>query len=532
MAINSIWNTDRQFQELPEEENEAPARPADREAEAGLQDLERSLAQADELEDFETHDNADLVYREYDPLMVSNLSDHYQRFDRFGQSSWKTGRPTTLMSWLHCISCVAQTNFLAGTFVGSILALVVYLDVNLADICYSYREDTAKIPVSINRIKTVSDMISGMVVQSWHFVTLFFVFGWPLIREVNILSWNILAALLEGIYKLISGIYLIRSEDWSMYPSYGIFIILTFFNSIAVAKHFQRSYRGAKLLVLKLAGQFLVGIPTAFIFIVWINPMYKSMGVLEKVVFASFVPIIVAIPKMLARKSVLSISRINHPGSSVYLLSAMYTSMSFLYRFLQVQIDSIGPFLILSVVFCIESTIERVSLPYLDLLQSNIFRNSQGIAEFMTPRRKRLMADIYLLNMIMEPVAIIVSCTSMATLMYLYGHSTQGETYNFVFLFKVALTRILSAIAIEFFFNIISTKVETFYFNMPVNRVWRQKRKWLVLTALVNAIIAILCFSKVFYQALSSQDMFDGTIICSGPFQRPSIKMANITELV
>ncbi len=521
MVINHPeWEAGNNIQEAENKEMENPVNQENEEAR--YKALERSLAEVDQFEDFEKHDNTDLIYRQYDPIFLSSL-DHYERFDLLGHSSWKTGRPSQWKSWLSTLNCVFQTTVVSGTLVGLVLGLVVYFDVNLADLCYSYRK-RKDVPMYIERIKTVSGMVSGIIVQLWNLLICFLVFNWSVVKNANILSWNILAASIEGIYRLIIGIFAMTAADWSMYPSYAIFIFTNFFNSIKIAKHFRGQTRQVSKLVIKLSSQFLIGIPVAFFFIEWVNPLYKFLSPSKQVVLASFVPLIVIIPKMAVRKLVLSISFVNHPGTSVYLIIAMYTSLSLLYRMLQIQLGSLRLYLIVSVIFSIQGIIERISLPYIDYINHRLFSNEQTRTEFMTPRRKRLMADLYLLCMITEPVAIIVSCTSMAALQFLYGLDDNGRLYDIKKLARIATVRIVTAMAIEFAFNVISTKIETYHFNMPVIRVWIRKRRWLVFTLLLNAILTILCFSKVFYSALSSKDMFDGLLVCSGPFQKPYFK--------
>lgn len=517
----------REFAEISEKEEETIDRRLD---EDDNRELERSLSSVDELEDFEKHDSNDLVYREYEPLMLPDLSQ-YQRFDRLGEFSWKTGRPKHWRSLLDSIVCVLQTSFVAGVILGLMLTIVIYLDINLADICYSYREDWRKIPGYIRKIRMMSSMVASATIQSWHFLTLLLVFGWSTIKKTNILSWNILASLTDGVYKIFIAIFVNSFAAWHIYPSYALFATITMFNSIKVATHLNSQVHSVTRLAFQLMAQFIIGIPVALVFMLWINPMYKGMESVGKVVFASFVPLITALPKMFVRKSAQYMYKLNHPGRSVYLLTAMYTAISLLYRMLQIQVNEFAGYIILSIIFGILCTLERATLPYLDFLQHRFFGGKKKtMTEFMTPKRNRLMSDLTLLNMVTEPASIIVSCAAMALFQYYYAHDTDGNVYDGMFLLKVALTRVSAALAVEIFFNVISLKVESYYFNMPVMRVWRLKRCWILFTLLLNGMIAIMCFSHVFYDAISTPDVFDGTLICSPPFQRPYIKMQNLTK--
>lgn len=488
-------------------------------------ELEVSLSSIDELEDFETFDIDDLIYREYEPVILPD-SAHYERFDRLGHHTWKTGRPGHLRSFLQSALCTLQTTLISGSVIGVFLTIVVYLDANLADLCYSYSKSLQTIPEYIQHIRIVSDMVSSVVTQFWHLITLIVVFGCSLIRNSHIISWNILAGLMAGIYKLIYGLFMSRIVFWRSFPSYAIFIFVATFNSFKVSKTLKEAgFMTSPYLVLQLTIQFIIGIPIIFIFTAWINPSYKGMTDIQKVAFASFVPIIIAIPKMILRKSVEYLKKVNHPGTTVYLLMAFYTSTSLLLRTLQVQLYTLQGYIILSIIYGAFSTVERAVLPYVDFLQHRFFKGKRrNLTEFMTPRHNRLMSDLTLTTMITEPSMIIVAGTGMAILQFYYGHSKTGTVYDINALCKVVSIRIVLALLVEIVFNTISLKVESYYFNMPVMKTWKLKKLWFIISLLLNSTIAIMCFSHVIYDAMSTDDFFDGKFVCSSPFQRPIIK--------
>ena len=492
----------------------------------GRRELEESLSSIDELEDFETFGSNDLIYREYDPILLQD-SSHYERFDRLGQNTWKTGRPNHIRSLYESALCTLQTTLISGCIIGIILTVVVYLDANLADLCYSYSNALGTIPSYIDRIRIISDMVSAIITQFWHFVSLIFVFGFSLVRKSQIISWNILAGLVAGIYKLIYGLFMTKVVFWKSFPLYAIFILVATFNSFKIA-HILRETAliPSPYLVLQLVVQFLIGTPVIFIFTAWINPVYKDMSDVEKVAFASFVPLIIAIPKMVLRKSVEYLRKVNHPGTTVYLLMAFYTSASLLQRTLQIQIFSLEGYATLSVIYGALSTIERAVLPYVDFLQHKFFRGKKrNLTEFMTPRHNRLMSDLTLTTMITESSMIFVAGTAMAILQFYYGHDKEGNIYKLSTLCIIASKRISIAILVEVIFNTFSLKVESYYFNMPVMRVWKLKKLWFIVSLLINSIIAIMCFSHIVYNAMSTKDFFDGKLICSSPFSRPIIRV-------
>ena len=494
----------------------------------GRHELESSLSSIDELVDFETFEPNDLVYREYDPVILAD-STHYERFDRLGQYTWKTGRPSHKQSLLQSLVCTLQTTLIAGCLIGIVLTVVVCLDVNLSDLCYGYSNALSSIPSYVKKIRMVSDMTASITTQFWHLITMIFVFGFPLVKESRIISWNILAGLMAGIYKLLYGLFMDKVVFWRSFPSYAIFIFVATFNSLSISNTLKHAgIDHSSNLVLKLVSQFVIGLPVIFVFTSWVNPPYKSMNDLQKVVFASFIPLIIAIPKMILRKSTECLGKVNHPGTTFFLLMAFYTSVSLFLRTLQVQVYDTIPYFLLSVLYGALSAVERAVLPYIDFLQHKLLKGKKRtLTEFMTPRHNRLMSDLTLTSMIIEPSMIFVSCTAMAMLQFYYGHGKDGSVNDLTFLCIEASKRISIALAVEIIVNVISLTVESYSFNMPVMKVWRLKKTRILFTLLVNAIVAVLCFSHVIYNALSTNDFFDGKIICSPPFSRPVIKMNN-----
>eukprot|EP00795_Rhopilema_esculentum_P001253 gene1253-15633_t len=373
----------RDFVDIPDEEEVRS--PEQQEEDERRRQLEGSMSSIDQLEDFETYNIEDLIYREYEPVVLLD-SSNYERFDRLGRFTWKTGRPSHWISFLHSLRCVFETTVVSGILIGLLLTLV-------------------------------------------------------------------------------------------------------------------------------LMAQFVIGLPVAIVFMLWINPAFKNMGEIEKIAFASFVPILIVIPKMIVRKTVESLGKVNHPGTSIYLLTAMYTGISLLYRTLQVQVDEIVGYAFLSIIFGILCTLERATVPYLDFLLHKFLNGKiQSMTEFMTPRRNRLMSDLTLINMITEPAMIIISCATMAVLQYLYDADQNGIRSDLNVLCKTATKRIAAAMAIEVFFNVLSLKIESYYFNMAVMRVWKKKRIWILFTLTLSAVISIMCFSHVIYEAMRPNSLVNGTL--------------------
>ena len=102
---------------------------------------------------------------------------------------------------------------------------------------------------------------------------------------------------------------------------------------------------------------------------------------------------------------------------------------------------------------------------------------------FRTPRRERLMADIFIISMLYESTAIV--CVN--GLLYVY---------RFIYLQNISLLKLLQEfavytsvpLAIEWFFTGISLAIETRFQNIAVMAVWRKRWKRHILVAITNLV--------------------------------------------
>ena len=102
---------------------------------------------------------------------------------------------------------------------------------------------------------------------------------------------------------------------------------------------------------------------------------------------------------------------------------------------------------------------------------------------FRTPRRERLMADIFIISMLYESTAI--ACVN--GLLYVY---------RFIYLQNNSLLKLLQEfavytsvpLAIEWFFTGISLAIETRFQNIAVMAVWRKRWKRHILVAITNLV--------------------------------------------
>ena len=166
-------------------------------------------------------------------------------------------------------------------------------------------------------------------------------------------------------------------------------------------------------------------------------------------------------------------SEIIEPGRSfalVYYIRAVFIT---LYRIMQADFGNIWLFVGLSLVSSLAGFLRTATTRIRTKVWARIIKllNRTCCSRLHhlpgdTPRHRRLKADIEIQNAFFENISIIWSQSYIV----LYG------TINFQLsdwsLVKTSLTRIAIGLGIEFVFNILSTFVRIYWYDIPVARVW------------------------------------------------------------
>ena len=493
-----------------------------------LTDAERQiplLNQRDGIADFEKHNPSDTIHCEYETSPAPPSADSIQDDSQIStQHDWKRNRPPCCISWFKSFTCSFYTTMIGGVSLGIIATSVMWLDLNLAETCFNYNDRWYEMPIKVRRIRLTTQVFEGIIVQLWSLTCILAIFGWPLVKELNLLNWNMLVAFMDGMYRLFLDVYGQYNTKWMSYPLNLMFAILTLFNGYRVARYHSSNMKQSISLAIRLGGQFYMCAPIAWIINYCVIPYYKTLPEDRKAILASFIPAALIVPKALERVFAGGIKRINHPGTSVILLVPMYTASAIIFRVLQARLEGFSLYFILRIVHGLESTVDKLTLPFRDYLYHKCCKErAQNAKQYRTPRVNRLHADLALLSMIVESGSIFLSCAIVEILRYYYGRDNFGNRYEGLALFKSFIWRVSVGIIIEWIFNVLTIKIQTFYYNIPVVKVWKFRWRWIMSMIVLNTIIAILWFPEMLYSpVISRDDLVDPKMSqkCVLPFQR------------
>ncbi|XP_067044642.1 uncharacterized protein [Acropora muricata] len=314
----------------------------------------------------------------------------------------------------------------------------------------------------------------GYVVQLWSFFVMLFLFGWPLIKELNLLVLNLVCALVDTCYHLYLQVYDIYKTSWMSFPLNGIFVLILLMNGLLIGRKIarsnenRRSGRMSKILQVfaMLLAQFAFGIPITFVLVIVLIPLLDSVSETNRAVIAGSLPLVTAMPKVIVR---LAAQRIDflHPGDSHVLLWVCDSFSRHASR-----IDNLKLFILLSLAHGAIDLLERLTIVIRDYLWYFIYKKLKqcgvktalNAARFRTPRSMRLVADVSIQMILGESTSLIavVGCIQLYKFMYCDGSLQSALNQFFI--------RVSIALSIDFVFNSFSLWLQMSYLRtVPPN---------------------------------------------------------------
>ena len=430
----------------------------------------------DPLEEFKKFNSNDTIFQEYDPPAQDD-----------GKMAWKKSRPAgwwkSLWKAMKYVFCI---QILGGLALGSLAILILVLDFNFVDLCYNrqFKGNWPSFPRNIQAIIVSAETAEAYVIQMWTFLLIITMFGWKLVKKLNLLILNLLGAFFDTCYRLYLQVFDIYGKSWMSFPLNGLFFIILVSNSIIVGREIAKNSETERSRKLKktikvsaiLAAQLAFGIPIAFILVYVLIPLYHKQNETYRAVIAGALPLVTAIPKVIVR---LAAQRINfiHPGESHILLSVLYVASAIVFRVMQAELTSLQLFIVLSFAHGAVDLLERLTIVVRDYLWYYVYKKLKrdermlSAEKFRTPRSMRFIANMSIQMILGESTACIAAVGFIQLYSFMYNNITPSFADMTQFFIRVTI-----AISIDFVFNSFSFWIQMSYLNFAVVRVW--KRRW------------------------------------------------------
>ena len=446
-----------------------------------------SDTQRDPLFDFGLrYDGDDLIYEEFIP----NENDH----DRL---AWRLSRPSAYSWFWECIKATFYITVLSGLFIGAATVLLMFIDINTADVCSTLKWN--EIPVNVQHVILVAQSTTSWITQWLPFLTMYCIFGWSLIRDLYLISWTICAAFIDTMYRLCLQIYNLYDVKWKAYALNVVFVLTMIINSYKIANHFYHQMSRKVIVTFQLGSQYMLGAVTMFGVIYLLLPWFIDSSPPKQVIIAAVTSLVGEVPKLVSRLAAQRLIGVNHPGTSYVLVLGSYASSTILIRIMQANVESRDMYVLFSFVHGIVGLLERLSVVardhfynwfYKKVLKRENYHSYVGL--YRTPKTQRLVADVTICTMLLECMAVILS--NVCVQLYGFQLDTNGIVgkRNVKEVFYELFFRIILSIGIEFVCGVFGVFLATWYQNIPLVRVWKKKWNSLLLVNLLLCSIFVL----------------------------------------
>ncbi|CAH3157767.1 unnamed protein product [Porites evermanni] len=241
-------------------------------------------------------------------------------------------------------------------------------------------------------------------------------FGWRLIKELNLLFLNLLGAFLDTCYRLYLQVYGIYIKPWRQFPLNGLFVFLFLMNGLIIGKDIAKDITERNKKIKKaikvsamLVAQFAFGIPIAYGIVYVLIPLYGEVSETYRAIIAGALPLVAAKPKVIVR---LAAQRIDflHPGDSHILLNVLHSATAIVFRVMQAELTSLRLFILLSFAHGAIDLLERLTIVIRDYFWYFVYKKLKRdsgetilrASQFRSPRSMRFVADMSIQMILFE----------------------------------------------------------------------------------------------------------------------------------
>ena len=495
----------------------------------GLLEDASLLQPQDPLEDFkkfnrnDENDEKDEIFQEYDPPPGDD-----------SKMGWKRSRPPTWrLSLWKAMKHAFFIQILGGVALGSLAIVILVLDFNTVDLCYDMKsKNWTAIPKRIQAVVVTAATTEAYLVQLWPFLVVLTMFGWRLIKELNLLFLNLLGAFLDTCYRLYLQVYGIYNKPWRSFPLNGLFVLLFLMNGLIIGKDIakditERNQRIKKAIKVSamLVAQFAFGLPIAYGIVYVLIPLYGEVSETYRAIIAGALPLVAAIPKVIVR---LAAQRIDflHPGDSHILLNVLHSATAIVFRVMQAELTSLGLFILLSFAHGAIDLLERLTIVIRDYFWYFVYKKLKRdsgetilrASQFRSPRSMRFVADMSIQMILFESTSLIAAVGFIQ--LYSFMHNRNDASLASITQFFI---RVSIAISIDFVFNSFSFWLQMSYLNIAVVRVWRKKWRKHMLVAFILTAMTLCYFTSHLFAVVKAKHTSGvriDDISCKGPFSK------------
>ena len=428
--------------------------------------------------------NSRVRYRLIDASSPDEDEDDQQNED--DEMAWKRFRPSVLRTVCQSMYIGALISLLTAVILGLFYIMISYFSSEPMRHWKFHPKET--IPVKIQWIRTLSDVIGVAFLYMWFFVGMLFLFRPYQLKGVKrkLILVAFVFYCMDTVYRVVLQVFGISHSKLSVtqkIPLFVIFLISICWQVYLLTNHFRNLSSRATLFI-KLTTPYCSTFFLAIFVETFIYPMYNKQTEHGKLLIALFSPLFAAIFKVILRLCTQRLKKITHPGYSYVLLVPLYFGSAIMFRVMQAELENLKYIAVLGIIHGVVEVIERSAMVFIDHICHVILkRRSAPWGSFRTPRRERLMADIVIISMLSESTAIVSVNGLLNVYQFIYLQNTSSSTLLQKFVIHTSVP-----LVIEWFFNGVSLAIETRFQNIAVMAVWRKRWKRHFVVVIINLV--------------------------------------------
>ena len=414
------------------------------------------------------------------------------REDEDRAMAWKRLRPLALITVCKSMYIGSLISLLTATLLGTLYMLISYLCYKIIQNC-EYHDPQHPIPLQVQWLRTISGVILYAFNHFWYFVIILLLFRPFQLMGVKrkLILVCCLIYCLDALYRVTRQLQkksIYQSSALEKIPPYILFLTSVSLQTYLITNHFSHfsplSRKQKLTLFFQMAVPSCLSFFSGLLIVYFIYPAYNNQDKEGKLLIALFAPLTGVVFKVISRICAQRLYNITHPGYSYVLLAPLYFGTAVIFRVLQADLDSLEFMAVLGIIHGASEVIERSTMVVIDHICHRLWkRTSAAWGSFRTPRRERLMADIAIMSMLSESIAIV----AVNGLLYLY-RLIYVQDKSLINLLESFAIQTSVQLVIEWFFTSTSLAIETRYQNMAVTTVWRRRWKRHILVAIVCVV--------------------------------------------
>ena len=310
--------------------------------------------------------NSRVRYRVIDASSPDEDGDDQQNED--DEMAWKRFRPSVLRTVCQSMYMAALISLLAAVILGLFYITISY--VSSEPMQYWKLHPMETIPVKMQWIRTLSDVICVAFLYMWFFVGMLFLFRPYQLKGVKrkLILVAFVFYCMDTVYRVVLQVFGISHSQLSVIqkiPLNVIFLISICCQVYLLTNHFRNLSSRATLFI-QLITPYCFNLFTGIFIKSFIYPMYNKQTEHGKLLIALFSPLFGVIFKVILRLSTQRLKRITHPGYSYILLVPLYFGSAVGFRVMQAELDNLTLIAVLGIIHGVVEVLERSAMVFID----------------------------------------------------------------------------------------------------------------------------------------------------------------------